>query len=638
MTFQPLKAIVSFCLIFFAVITHSCAFNTNSAYISLYSQKTEIILKDNMPTTQTKYEIVFKFNDEKAITLHHNYAIYYSYFDQLEHIEVFTKNPQPNGKIKTIEIKDLKPNNSSSSGIFYDDQKEININFLGLTIGSEAHVEYTISTNETHFTDPMTFRYYLPIEKEIFELTVPEEVRISLIEKNVPPGFIQSTKEVKRNETVYTWTAQNVDEEKHFEDAPSRTYYTPHILYKIEDFTIKGKTKNISKSPADLFEWYVSNIKQIGSTPSEKLKTMADSITTGSTSETEKIKRIFDWVKNNIRYVAFENGMEGLVPRQPEVVCTKRYGDCKDMSSLQIGLLRSLNIPAYFTWIGTRRIPYTYSEVPMKNTDNHMIAAVKDHGQWIFLDATDPNGIYGLPSDHIQGKQALIYIDDTHYELVDVPVVDNKTNMTSDIYQMTIQNKDIKIQSTTKLKGMMAGSVANQLRYMSEKDKEDFAKGIVKSVSNNAILNHHTFPPIVDESNTSIGLEYSVKDYLKDADNETYINIFLNKLLTNDAVKEADRNAPVSFKYNMTDEATYILSIPEHYKVSFVPENSAFKNEHFEYNIEYKQESGKLVCYQKLLTNFPNLLLQPDEFKQWNQFIKGLNNAYKESIILEKIN
>lgn len=634
---QSFKKIFLLCLVMLASIQQLLAFNTNSAYISLYSQKTEIIIKNNVPSTRTKYEIVFKFNDEKAITLHHNYAVYYSYFDQLEHIEAYTKNPQPNGKIKTIDIKDLTPNNSSSNGIFYDDQKEININFLGLTIGSEAHVEYTISTNEMHFTDPMIFRYYLPIEKEIYELTVPEEVHISLIEKNVPPGFIQSTKEVKRNETIYTWTAHDVDEEKHFEDAPARTYYTPHIIYKIEDFTIKGKTINVSKSPADLFEWYVSNIKQIGREPSEKLRAMADSITKGSITETEKVKRIFDWVKNNIRYVAFENGMEGLVPRQPEVVCSKRYGDCKDMSSLQIGLLRSLNIPAYFTWIGTRRIPYTYSEVPMKNTDNHMIAAIKDHGKWVFLDATDPSGIYGLPSDHIQGKQALIYIDDTKYELVDVPVVDNKTNMTADTYQISIQNKDIEIHSSTDFKGMMAGSVANQLRYMSEKDKEDFAKGIVKSVSNNAILNSHKFPVIVDESNTSIGLNYSVKDYLKEADNEKYINIFLNKILMNDAVREVDRNAPVSFKYNMTDESTYILSIPEHYKVSFVPENSAYKNDHFEYRIEYKQENSQLICHQKLLTNFPNLLLQPDEFKQWNQFIKGLNNAYKESIILEKI-
>jgi len=615
----------------------SAAFNTNSAYISLFSQKTEIIIKDEVPTTRTKYEIVFRYNDEKAITLHHTYAIYYSYFDKLENIEVYTKNPQPNGKFKTIKITDLKENNASSSGVFYGDQKEININFLGLTIGSEAHVEYTVTTNEMHFTDPMTFRYYLPIEKVFYQLTVPDNVNISIIEKNIKPGFINYSKEEKRNETIHTWLAQNVDEEKQYGDAPARTYYTPHIIYKIEEYTIKGNAKTISKSPKDLFDWYVSHIKQVNSVPSTRIKKMADSITKGKITEHEKVMSIFNWVKSNIRYVAFENGMEGLIPREAEAVCSKRYGDCKDMSSLQVALLKAVNVSAYMTWVGTRSIPYTYSELPMKNTDNHMIAAVKDNGKWVFLDATDANGIYGLPSDHIQGKQAMIYKNDKEYELVMVPVVSNTVNTASGSYDLKISDKDLTIHSTSEYKGMMAGGVANQLMYMSEKDKEDYAKGRIKSVSNNAILSKHTIPAISDNASASISLDYSIKDYLKEVGNERYINMFLHKRFSNETITDAERAAPVSFKYNVTDVTTYTLDIPKEFKLTYIPENTTFKNDHFEYDVTYKEQGGRLICNQKLITNFPNLMLMSDEFTEWNKFIKGLNKAYKESVILEKI-
>jgi len=615
----------------------SSAINTNSAYISLFSQKTEIIIKNEVPTTRTKYEIVFKFNDEKAITMYHSYAIYYSFFDELEKMEVYTKNPQPNGKMKTIYTKDLKPNNSKSSSVFFDDQKEVNIDFLGLTVGSEAHVEYTVTCSETHFTDPMIFRYYLPIEKEIYELTVPDNVNISIIEKNVPPNFIQYTKDVKRNETIHTWLATNVDEEKRYDDAPAPTYFTPHIIYKIEDYTIKGNTKSISKSPRDLFEWYVSHMKHVNKITTERLKVMADSITKGDKTDQEKIKSVYNWVKTNIRYVAFENGMEGLVPREADAVCMKRYGDCKDMSSLQVGLLKALNIPAYYTWIGTRRIPYTYSELPMKNTDNHMIASVKDKDQWIFLDATDPNGIYGLPADHIQGKQAMIYINDTAYELAIVPIVPHKTNTIKDEYEMTMSNNDVRIHSNSKYAGIIAGSIANRLLYMSEKDKEEYAKNIIKGVSNNAILNKHTISPITDNANANIMVDFSIKDFIKEVDNEKYINLFLSKTFTNEAISDTGRHAPVSFRCNADDHETFTLTIPEDYKVTYIPENSSFKNDHFEYLIEYAQKPGKLILTQKTITNFPNLMLMPNEFQQWNQFIKGLNNAYKESVILEKI-
>lgn len=616
---------------------HALAFAAQNAYINLYSQKTEILLRDGEPVTRTKYEIVFSFPNEKAIAIMHNYSIYYSYFDHLENLEAYTKNPRPDGKVETIKIRDFETSNSNGSGVFYDDQQEVKINFLGLVAGSEAHVEYTITTAETHFTDPMIFRYYLPIEKEIYELTVPSNVKVSFIEKNMPANFVQFSKKEKRNETIYTWLAEHVDEEKMYDNAPARIYYTPHILYKIEEYTVKGKAKSISKSPRDLFEWYVSNVREVNKNPSAKLQVLADSITRDKQGEAEKVKAIYNWVKSNIRYVAFENGMEGLVPREAESVYQKKYGDCKDMSSLLFGLLNAVRIPAHLTWIGTRHIPYTYSEVPMKNTDNHMIAAVKVNAQWVFLDATDPNGIYGLPSDHIQGKQALIYLNDTSYELAMVPVVDYRVNAINEVVELNVERNDLNIKAESHYSGMMAGSIANELHYMTVKDKEDFAKSIVKRVNNNAILKKHVIPAISDDAKANISVEYRIPDYVREVANEKFINLYLEKEFMNDRVSDEKREAPVNFKYNSSNETTYILHIPPDYKVSYVPGNASFHNDHFNYAVEYRQEPGKLICKQQINTNFPDLLLKSDEFNNWNQFVKGLNNTYKESVILEKI-
>jgi hypothetical protein len=100
--------LLSVAVLLLHVISFAAPFSTNSAYMVLYSQKTEITLKDTLPFTTTKYEIIFKFNDEKAITLYHDYSIYMSHFEKLEDLEVVTKNPQPDGKIKTIKQKEFK--------------------------------------------------------------------------------------------------------------------------------------------------------------------------------------------------------------------------------------------------------------------------------------------------------------------------------------------------------------------------------------------------------------------------------------------------------------------------------------------------------------------------------------------------
>ena len=71
-----------------------------------------------------------------------------------------------------------------------------------------------------------------------------------------------------------------------------------------------------------------------------------------------KARRIYKWVQQNIKYVAFEDGMEGFIPRDASLVCSRRYGDCKDMASILTKMLQYSGVEACFVWIGTRSLPY----------------------------------------------------------------------------------------------------------------------------------------------------------------------------------------------------------------------------------------------------------------------------------------
>lgn len=605
--------------------------------MSLFSQKTEIIIKDTAPITKTKFELVFNFKDEKSIAIFHSYTLYYSFFEKMEDIKVYTLNPQPGGKVKRIDVKEFTTNHSKSNSVFFDDQQEININFLGLTVGSEAHVEYTVVTSETHFTDVMYIRSYMPIQNLQYELTVPKNVHVSFIDKYLKPGMVQYSKEEKKNEVIHHWTATDVEEEKRYDNAPSRAYFSPHIIFKIDDYEQKGKTRRIAKTPQDLFDFYAQNIKEINKTRSPLLKQLADSIIAGSKTDREKIMKVYDWVKSNIKYVAFEAGYGGYVPRQAALVCTNKYGDCKDMSSLQFGLLQELNIPAHLTWIGTRSIPYSYNEVPLMNVDNHMIAAVKEGNTWIFLDATDANGVYGIPPAHIQGKEAMIHINDSTYEIATVPVVDCKTNTLTDSIYIQILDNDIQVKSQSRYSGMMSGVIGNILMYMTEKDREEYAKDAARRVSNNAILKSHHVPPSDQYGTSPFKLEYSIKNYVREIDKEKYMNPFLVKEFQNDQINDADRTAPVDYKYNLTNKTDYFIEIPKNYKITYMPANASFSNPHFGFEVTFSQANGFIICKQSNYVNFPDLLLHPNEFPQWNAYIKKLNETYSETIIFESL-
>ncbi len=111
-----------------------------------------------------------------------------------------------------------------------------------------------------------------------------------------------------------------------------------------------------------------------------------------------------------------------LFPAMRNFVCSRRFGDCKDMSSILTMMLNTAGVPAYYTWIGTRSLPYTYRETPLPIVDNHMICAIQlKPGRFIFLDGTDPTCVFGIPSAHIQDKEALIAMGPDKYDIVRVP-------------------------------------------------------------------------------------------------------------------------------------------------------------------------------------------------------------------------
>ena len=77
----------------------------------------------------------------------------------------------------------------------------------------------------------------------------------------------------------------------------------------------------------------------------------------------DKARLIFNWVQDNIKYVAFEDGMGGFIPRPAASVCHKRYGDCKDMASIITDMLRYAGIKGNITWVGSDELPYDYTEI-----------------------------------------------------------------------------------------------------------------------------------------------------------------------------------------------------------------------------------------------------------------------------------
>jgi hypothetical protein len=111
------------------------------------------------------------------------------------------------------------------------------------------------------------------------------------------------------------------------------------------------------------------------------------------------------------------------------------------------------------------------------------------------------------------------------------------------------------------------------------------------------------------------------------------VNLNLNKDHYNDFINAA-RTSPKErdYKYQKIDYCE--LTIPEGYTLEYLPPNSRVDGDLMGFETEYLAQNGKVQFKKKFYVNY--LLMQPDQFERWNDAIRPLSEAYKESIILRK--
>ena len=396
-----------------------------------YSKEVKFFIKDDVPVAETKQLNEMMVLSEKNASRYSRNNVYHSGYNELTKLDAYTKIPDGT-KYKKQKIGDQKTSDNSSNSVFYDDVKETVFDFPGLTQNAVTHLEYTQFHKDPHLLPQFYYAPSIPVLNLSYTVEVPDGINIRYLVKNDPAGLLQLTTEKKKKSTIYTWKAQHYKNPDAYGDAPDELYYIPHIIVHITSYEGKEGTQPFLKTLDDLYKWNSAFTKGLNQEPDETLKKITDSLVAGKKNETDKVKAIFGWVQQSIRYIAFENGLEGFRPRQAADICRKRYGDCKDMSSIITQMMRMAGLKAYYTWIGTRSIPYDYSDVPLPIVDNHMISTVNLNGQWYFLDGTDPNAKFDMPPSSIQAKEALLAISENEYKVLRVPVMDAEKSLVTD--------------------------------------------------------------------------------------------------------------------------------------------------------------------------------------------------------------
>lgn len=603
---------------------------TEEAVQVVFSRDLRFFMENGKLLAESEYQQDIMLLNEKTASFFSKSSVYHSGFNELKSLEAYTIFPD--GR-KKQQITEKKTTAASQNAIFYDDSKETSFNFPSLQQGAVTSVNHIIRHNEPRLIGPFIYTSSLPALKVSFTVTVPDGVEIGYVVKNDPAGGYLFTSEHKRNQTIYRWEMDKVKNALRYGDAPDEYYYMPHVIVYVKSYRDQQNNK-VFGTVADLYRWNYSFIEDLNKAEDPVLRAITDSLVAGKKSAIEKTEAIYKWVQSSIRYVAFEQGLEGFRPRQAADVCRKKYGDCKDMSSIITQMLKMAGIEAYYTWIGTRDIPYKYSDVALPIVDNHMISVARIGDKWYFLDGTAPNSLLDMPPHHIQGKEALVAISKDEYKILTVPVANPVASTIVDSTFIRLNDQGISGSQRVSYNGYFASDVWDELLYKNDRNRQDFVKRRVGKGSNKFILGKYEIGEKIDAGNARITADFDIPGYGKKIGNEYYLNLNLERIFEGQLIDTAKRKIPKSIEFLYTIEQHHILEIPDGYKVSYKPNDLLVDNAFYRVEINYTASDKKLIATQRITSK--SLLIDPADFIKWNKDLPAIQANYKEQVVLEK--
>ena len=537
-----------------------------------------------------------------------------------------------NGKEKKIKVTQTNEIQSGQSSVFYDNVKERQLIFPNLEAGAKKVYHY-----QTEFIDPFLLHKFifgggLPIKNSSLEIKTDKNINIGYKIFNDESNLIEFSKTEKKGKWIYKWTLKEVKPVKLEGNSPGFLYIIPHINVYIKDYTVNNKKVDVLGDINKLYSYYKGFTKDINQTEDPALKAITLKITENLTNDDDKIKSIFYWVKDNIKYIAFENGYEGFIPREASLIYERKFGDCKDMASIITAMAKYANVKnVYISWIGTRDIPYSYNELATPAVDNHMIALYKKGNEYIFLDATDKETLYGIPTAFIQGKEAL-FGEGESYKIIPVPVVPAEKNEVNEQVKFAIEKDKLVGSGKVQFNGYSRSHILLRMGDATNKTKFEMIKSLVIKGNNKFNLKNYTEENLTDRDKPyQISYNFDLGNYIVKADKEIYINLFIEKPLEKLTI-EKGRISKFEFEFLTFVNSQYELEIPKNCTVKYLPKNFSLDNDYIKADFVYEVKNNKIILDIKLKQK--KLLLEKSDFELWNKTIKMLKNNYTETLIL----
>lgn len=601
------------------------AYPQAGALILLCDEKVEVT-PQNTQVSSLHY-LVKILNERGKESFSETHIDYDSTYEKVE-LE-YARTIKPDGTIAEVGSKNTRDVSKYLNFPLYSNVRVFIISFP--EIAEEAVIEYKIKIyknqliNKKDFVIDYPLQTSEPILAASFQIGLPagRNPRIKILNEgyNNFKADLNPRIEEKDNCLIYAWKFKDIPQIIPESNMPPVTIITPALLISTFD------------SWKDIYNWWwqLAKNKIIADTA---IKSEVKELIENKNSDEAKIRAIYNFCAQKIRYVAVEYGQAGYEPHAACDIFKNKYGDCKDQAVLLVTMLKEAGLESWPVLIPTEECYNLNDDFPSV-IFNHCIAAVLLDKEVIFLDPTAQTCSFGdLPAGD-QNRRVLIIREDS-YQVLDTPLYPSGHNLLKQSLKIKINNDEtISGEKEVFTSGVYSQGQRYWLVYTQPELIEETLNSKIQEISIGAKLENYNIENR-DNLDLPITLNYSFKgpEYFTLA-GPVRIMPQLASLDTSLIAKDI-RRYPIEFDILDSREIISEISIPLNFTVKYIPENVAQDSPWLKFNAEYIHENGKIVFKQKL--ELKNKSVSVKDYINFKTFLEDLAKRIKQRVVLEKEN
>src|SRR5688572_11691609 len=238
---------------------------------------------------------------------------------------------------------------SDWAGSVYDDTRSKQLRIPGAEVGSIVGFEYERKLRPYVLHDYWGFQSSIPLLYSRYTLQLPGGWEYKPFFLNHPELQPVSS---SANRTV--WEVRNMPAVEWEPAMPAITSLIGWMAVRFYPPAASAARAQAHRSWNDVGNWY-NQLTADRRDASPEIRAKVTELTSGMSSNLEKIRVLARFVQREVRYVSIQIGIGGYQPHPAPQIFSNRYGDCKDKATLLSTMLKEAGIDSYYVLVHTYR-------------------------------------------------------------------------------------------------------------------------------------------------------------------------------------------------------------------------------------------------------------------------------------------